>query len=92
MNEKLILQTIAFMINNGARIIETGHATERMEERRINKRDIVEILLNPTYISNERESNQYYGKNNYRVMGKHDWSVVVSVYYPEKLIIITVID
>lgn len=91
LNEKLILQMIASMIDSGAKIIETYHALIRMEERGIDKKDVVEILLNPTHISDEREGN-YYGKNNYRVVGMHDWSVVVSIYYPQKIIIITVID
>lgn len=92
MDERVIFQMISSMIRDGAKIIETNHAMERMEERGIDKHDIIEILLNPTYIKDERESSEYYGKDNYRVMGKYDWSVVVSVYYPEKLIVITVID
>lgn len=83
---------IRSMINDGAKIIETEHASQRMDERGIDKNDIIDILLNPTIIEDERESSQYYGKNNYRIMGKNEWSVVLSVYYPEKLIIITVID
>ncbi|TVX86039.1 DUF4258 domain-containing protein [Paenibacillus agilis] len=92
MNEKVVFQMICSMIRDGAKIIETSHATQRMDERGIDKHDIVEILLNPTYIKDERKSSEYYGKDNYRIMGKYDWSVVVSVYFPEKLIVVTVID
>lgn len=64
-----------------------------MRERRITTIDVVEILTNPKYVKKESESSQFHGKYNYRVMGKYEWSVVVSIYYEDdELAIVTVID
>ncbi|MFD2745930.1 DUF4258 domain-containing protein [Paenibacillus yanchengensis] len=80
------------MIENDALIIETGHARLRMSQRGINTEDIIYILKNPTYIKKVSESAVIADRYNYRVVGKFDWSVVVSIDYPSKLIIVTVID
>jgi hypothetical protein len=92
MNEQMILQIIVSMVNVDARIVITRHARERMEERNIGYDDVLQILSNPRYVKKETESSQYHGKYNYRMVGKNEWSIVVSVYYPNKLIVVTVID
>lgn len=92
MDERVVFQMVGSMLNNGAKIIYTKHATERLEERNLTKRDITDILLDPSHIYKEVESSEYRGKYNYRIVGKQDWSAVISIHFPTKLIVVTVID
>lgn len=92
MNERVIFQMILSIIENGGYIIKTNHARTRMRERGISDDDVLEILQNPNHIYKEQKSIDHDEKYNYRIVGKHEWSVVVSVHYPTKLIIVTVID
>lgn len=93
MDERIIFQIIQQVLLVGTNIEFTPHAVKRMIERKIASSDVLDILKNPNYIQKEVESSEYSGKYNYRVMGKNDWSVVVSVYYGKnQLVVVTVID
>lgn len=92
MNEKIIFQIIQYILDKSNSVEFRMHAVIRMRERNISTTDVFEILRNPNYIKKESESSEYSGKYNYRVMGKNDWSVVISVYYPDNLIVVTVIN
>ncbi|OME54026.1 hypothetical protein BSK59_15710 [Paenibacillus odorifer] len=95
LDERILFQMIVKLLDeNEGHAIFTRHAYLRMKERSISVPDVYEILRNPTYIKKESESKdkKFVEKYNYRVMGKFDWSVVISVHYPDNIIVITVID
>lgn len=91
MDERIIFQFIQKLLDE-EKVDFKPHALIRMIQRKITSDDVYEILRNPTYISKEVESSTYSGKYNYRIVGKKEWSVVVSVYFQESLVVITVID
>ncbi|EJW14074.1 DUF4258 domain-containing protein [Paenibacillus alvei] len=93
MDERVIFQMIAQMLDANKDEF-TYHAIKRMRERNIETSDVYDILRNPTEVDDERESEDqmFTGKYNYRVKGKFEWSVVISIDFPNNMFIVTVID
>lgn len=93
MLEAMILAAIKSMMEANCSIRYTSHANQRMVERDIDSDEVLHILKNAATVEKESDSQGFAGKQNYRVKaedGKN--SVVVSVYHPDHLIIVTVID